>query len=64
MTLLLTHEERDRFAEWLEAEAETDDALAEQMDKMDHPFSGEWRANAAAKRRVARQLRGTEDVSL
>ena len=60
----LTAEERERFAAWLEYDAATDTALADQMDKMDHPFAGEWRANAAAKRRVARQLRATEGVEV
>ena len=60
----LTAEERERFAAWLEAEAESDDGLAEQLDEMDHPFAGEWRASAAAKRRVARILRATESVDL
>jgi len=60
----LSPEERERFAAWLEAEAETDEALAEQLDQMDHPFAGDWRAGAAAERRVARKLRQTESVGL
>jgi len=60
----LTQEERDRFAAWLEDDAEADTELAETMEKAQLPFSGEWRKNAAAKKRVAWYLRLTESTEL
>lgn len=66
-SVLLTSEERERFALWLEADAHGDDALADQMRKLPS-MPGELVAmrehDAMAKRRVARLLRSTESVDV
>ena len=66
-TLLLTAEERERFAAWLEADAQADEMLAERLSEVlqgaaASAMTAERRADAEAKRRVSRQLRSTMDV--
>lgn len=64
---LLTPEERERFALWLEMDARTDELLLEQMAKLPG-MAGELIAmresDARAKRRIAQLLRATESVSV
>lgn len=60
----LNEEERARFAAWLEWEANTDDMLVAEMERVDSPFTPERRKDAEAKRRVARQLRQTQEFGL
>jgi hypothetical protein len=63
--LLLSPEERERFAAWLHHEAMTDRQLADQLDQIGHPrFAASKRSDANAKDRVAELLRSTEDMSL
>ncbi len=67
MSLLLTTQERERFAAWLEHEAETDAVLIQQMEKLGPAF-----ASVAATRKqevvaammIARKLRATEGMSI
>ena len=63
---LLSLEERERFASWLEREAATDDQLIEQMEKAGVPrtFVVAREVDAQAKRRIAHILRSTDAVSL
>ena len=61
----LTDQERERFADWLENEAESDEGMAEQVlglptgDMMD-PLAKKLRAEALAARIVAAKLRSVE----
>ena len=65
--LLLTQEERDKFAAYLEREAVSADAIATQMEKSGLPPAvrdvsvKRYRMEAAAAAFVARKLRSTED---
>jgi len=64
MTLInLTAEERDRFASWLEQEAETDRGFLVQMEKLDGmtPFIQKRKNEIVAALMVARKLRSIED---
>lgn len=63
---MLTPEERERFASWLEHEASTDDELIAQMEKTGVPrtFVVAREIDAQAKRRIAHILRSTDAVSL
>ena len=66
-SLLLSAEERERFATWLEADAAADEALAEAMRDLPtfaKVLHGERLKDAEAKRRIARQLRMTEDANV
>lgn len=56
--MLLTDEERKKFAAWCELEAKGCDALAEQMAKLPVPADlvRMYRATAAAARHIARRL--------
>lgn len=63
----LTREERIRFAAWLEQEAATDSALAEQLEKLGPamaPAVCHRRAEADAAASIARKLRSIEEVGL
>lgn len=65
--MLLTPEERDRFAAWLEREAETAKQIVEQMEKlgpMTAPLVQREKAEAAAALLIARKLRSIESVSI
>ncbi len=68
MAGLLTAAERERFAEWLEAEAASDRELARQLEKVAGPagrYMAEGKAaSAAAKELVLAELRATETFSL
>ena len=59
----LTPQERDKFALWLEQGSETDNGIAEQMEKVNEPedMIKRIRDLAAAKRLVAIQLRAAEE---
>jgi hypothetical protein len=59
----LTAEERARFAEWLSEQSDTDNELADQLDRTGMPrVASVWREQAAAESLVARVLRLTETV--
>lgn len=62
----LTREERERFAAWLEWEAQTDEKLIEQMMKINTPDSlmRLRRLEVLAAITIARKLRGTTDESI
>lgn len=64
--LLLSEQERERFAAWLEQEAATSEAVVEQMSKLTVPqaFVDKERAEANAARIIARRLRATESVAV
>lgn len=65
-SLLLTDEERERFASWCEQQAFADANLALQMDRIQAPdaLKKQYEANAAAYRRVAQIIRTTEKTSI
>lgn len=64
--LLLTREERERFAAWLENEANTSKILIEQIKKMAHGdvLSKREQMWAAATSFVAQRLRSTESYEV
>ena len=67
MDLLLTQQERDRFAAWLEHEAYVGKGLIEQMEKLGPhaaPLVAREKAEAAAALLIARKLRSTEGMSI
>lgn len=67
MDLLLTPQERDRFAAWLEHEAATAKGLIEQMEKLGPhvaPMVAREKAEASAALLIARKLRATHSDSL
>lgn len=67
MNLLLTPQERDRFASWLEHEAATAKILIEQMEKLGPhvaPLVAREKAEAAASLLIARKLRATQSDSI
>ena len=67
MGLLLTQQERDRFAAWLEHEAAVGKGLIEQMEKLGPhawPLVAREKAEAAAALLIARKLRSTEGMSI
>lgn len=67
MDLLLTPQERDRFAAWLEHEATVAQGLIAQMEKlgpMSAPLIARERAEAAAALLIARKLRATHTDTL
>ena len=67
MDLLLTQQERDRFAAWLEHEAAVGKGLIEQMEKLGPhagPLVAREKAEAAAALLIARKLRSTEGMSI
>jgi len=66
MDLLLTAQERERFAGWLEREAASSEAIAAQMETSSIPqvLTRKLRAEAAACKIVASILRSTEDMSI
>lgn len=62
MDLLLTEQERERFAAWLEHEAATAKGLIEQMEKLGPAMAmliAREKAEAAAALVIARKLRAT-----
>ena len=67
MSLLLTDEERMRFADWLELEARTATGLIEQLEKLGQyaaPLVAREKAEAAAARLIAAKLRGIQSMSI
>jgi len=67
MSLLLSAEERQRFAEWLEHEATTGKGLLEQIEKLGpgmQMLADRERGDIAAALRIARKLRQTESFSV
>ena len=58
--ILLTDAERDRFAAYLEQGSSSDEAMADQVDKIGPPvFAKKLRAEALAAKIVAAKLRAT-----
>ena len=67
MNLLLTAQERDRFAAWLENEARTAEGLIARMEKLGPytaPLVVREKAEAAAAVVIARKLRATQSMSI
>lgn len=67
MDLLLSAQERHRFAEWLEYEAMTDKGIIDQLEKMGPAaalFVANKKAEAQAALLIARKLRATQDDSI
>jgi hypothetical protein len=67
MDLLLTAQERERFAAWLEHEAATAKGLIEQMEKLGPPVAllvTREKAEATAALVIARKLRATHSDSI
>lgn len=65
--LLLTAEERERFAAWLERDAAADEQQADEISRFMPRYNVvgvKKREAAAAKRLVASELRSTESVAL
>ena len=59
--IVLTAEERVKFASWLKQEAEADDALARQADAIGiKVIAKQKRLMAIAKQAVAKELENTE----
>ncbi len=66
MSLLLTPAERERFASWLEREAEMDETMAEQVVKISGPegLAKKYRVEAMAAKVIAQKLRSIIDETL
>ncbi len=68
MSVLLSSDERRRFAEWLENEAANSKATIELLKKLDvsnvHPLVARERSEMAAALLIARKLRSMEDMSI
>lgn len=67
MDLLLTDQERLRFAAWLEHEAATTKGIVEQMEKLGPhtaPMVARQKTEAAAALLIARKLRETHSDSI
>ena len=65
--MLLTGDERERFATWLEREANTASGLVEQMEKLGPhaaPMVAREKAEAAAALLIARKLRAIHSESI
>lgn len=64
--MLLTDAERQRFAQYLEEEAHTDEAMADQMEQVRVPevLVKKLRMEAAAARIIAAKLRSIESMSI
>lgn len=62
----LTPLEREKFADWLEQEAMTDDGLVKQTESLPNmeTIGKKYKMEAAAKRIVARILRSIETQTL
>jgi hypothetical protein len=65
MSLLLTDHERERFAAYLEAEAESADGIAAQMEtiRTHEAIIKRFRLEAIAARIIAAKLRATESFT-
>jgi hypothetical protein len=67
MSMLLTEQERERFAAWLEREAATAKSICEQMENLGPhvaPLVAREKAEAAAALVIARKLRATHSESI
>lgn len=66
MVISLEAHERERFASWLEQEAETTDGIVEQMKKTSIPqeMVRLMKAEAGAFTLIARKLRSIEDQTI
>lgn len=65
MVLFLTQIERDRFASYLEQEAESDDALVVQLEKIGPKgLATKYRTESLAAKIIVAKLRMTHDESL
>ncbi len=67
MDLLLTDQERERFAAWLEHEAATDIGIIDQLEKMGPAMTivaAHKKAEASAALLIARKLRATQGDSI
>lgn len=67
MDLLLTDQERERFAAWLEHEATVERGLIEQMEKLGPAFTlmvKHKATEAAAALVIAQKLRSTQSMTL
>jgi len=66
--MLLTKEEREKFAAYLQQDAESSDAMAKQFDKMSSPVVREMakreRSYAAACLLIIHKLLSAEDMTL
>jgi len=64
--IILTDQERIRFAAYLEQEAATSDGLADQMDKLGGigRLAEMYRTMAAAAQIIAKDLRGGEKTTI
>lgn len=64
--MLLTDEERKKFAEYLETDVMSSEALLRQMEKLPgmETFAKKTRIEIAAMMMVAKRLRNTELVSI
>ena len=63
---MLTPQERDKFALYLEQEAATDDQMVDQLEKMGgvEPMVKKLRAEAMAAKIIAAKLRSIEDETI
>jgi hypothetical protein len=67
MDLLLTPQERDKFATWLEHEAATAKGLVEQLEKLGSHTAlivAREKLEASAALVIARKLRATQSMSI
>jgi hypothetical protein len=62
--MLLTDDERRRFAEYLEKDADSNELLAAQLEKLNSQLGMQKRIEAAAERLIARNLRVSESQSI
>ncbi len=65
--MLLTDEERRKFAEWLEQDAASCRAIADQLEKlgpMHHAMANKERIDAIAEMLIAKKLRNTESFEV
>lgn len=65
MSFFLTQTERDRFASYLEQEAESDEALVAQLEKIGPKgLATKYRTEALAAKIIVAKLRMTHEESL
>lgn len=64
--MLLTQQERDKFALWCEQSAESAKLLVDQMDKLPHaaPLVREFKMEIAACTFIAQKLRSTVEETI
>lgn len=71
MSRLLSDQERDRFASWLEQEAKSDEGTARQLEGLargpsdpTHVLALKFRIEAGAAKVIAKKLRETQSMTL